>query len=68
VPKKTATTPIQKVLTKIRPAWITRVGQELARGMEVRADFEDQLARFFDLLEQSITTGDPAWMDPILFD
>jgi signal transduction histidine kinase len=68
VPKKTATTPIQKVLTKIRPAWITRVGQELARGMEVRADFEDQLARFFDLLEQSITTGDPAWMDPILLD
>jgi signal transduction histidine kinase len=68
MPKKTATTPIQKVLTKVRPVWIARVGQELARGMEVRADFEDQLARFFDLLEQSITTGDPAWMDPILLD
>jgi signal transduction histidine kinase len=66
--RKTVATPIQKVLEKIRPAWITRVGQELARGMEVRADFEDQLARFFDLLEQSITTGDPAWMDPILLD
>ena len=48
--------------------WIARVGQELARGMEVRAGFEEQLARFFDLLEQSITTGDPAWMDPILLD
>jgi signal transduction histidine kinase len=36
--------------------------------MDVRADFEDQLARFFDLLEQSITTGDTAWMDPILLD
>ncbi len=68
MPKKTAATPIQKVLAKIRPVWIARVGQELARGMEVRADFEDQLARFFDLLEQSITTGDPAWMDPILLD
>jgi signal transduction histidine kinase len=68
VPKKTATTPIQKVLAKVRPAWITRVSQELARGIEVRADFEDQLARFFELLEQSITTGDPAWMDPILLD
>jgi signal transduction histidine kinase len=66
--KKTTTTPVQKVLGKIRPAWITRVGQELARGMEVRADFEGQLARFFDLLEQSITSGDPAWMDPILLD
>jgi signal transduction histidine kinase len=36
--------------------------------MEVRADFEEQLERFFDLLAQSITTGDPAWMDPILLD
>jgi len=68
MPKKTIPTPIQKVLGKIRPAWIIRVGQELARGMEVRAGFEEQLERFFDLLAQSITTGDPAWMDPILLD
>jgi signal transduction histidine kinase len=67
VPRKTTTT-IQKVLTKIHPAWIERVGQELARGMEVRAGFEEQLLRFFELLEQSVTTGDPAWMDPILLD
>jgi len=68
MPKKTTSTPIQKVLAKIRPVWITRVGHELARGMEVRAGFEEQLARFFDLLDQSITTGDPAWMDSILLD
>jgi len=66
--KKTAVTPIQRALEKIRPAWITRVGQELARGMEVRAGFVEQLERFFELLEQSVTTGDPAWMDPILLD
>jgi signal transduction histidine kinase len=66
--KKTAVTPIQKALEKIRPAWVTRVGQELARGMEVRAGFVEQLERFFELLEQSVTTGDPAWMDPILLD
>lgn len=40
----------------------------MARGMEIRANFEEQLERFFDLLEQSITTGDPAWMDSILLD
>jgi len=68
MPKKTISTPIQKVLAKIRPVWIARVGHELARGMEVRAGFEEQLARFFDLLDQSITTGDPAWMDSILLD
>jgi signal transduction histidine kinase len=68
MPKRTNSTPIQKVLAKVRPAWIDRVGLELARGMEVRADFEAQLARFFDLVHQSVTTGDPAWMDPILLD
>ncbi len=68
LPRKTTTTPIQKVLAKIRPAWVSRVGQEMARGMEVRAGFEEQLERFFDLLEQSITTGDTAWMDSILLD
>jgi signal transduction histidine kinase len=65
---KSTSTSIQKSLEKIRPAWISRVGQEMARGMEVRADFEEQLERFFDLLGQSVTTGDPAWMDPILLD
>jgi len=68
MPAKNTATPIQKALTKIRPSWIARVGQELARGMEVRAGFEEQLDRFFSLLEQSVTTGDPAWMDPILLD
>lgn len=67
VPRK-KTTPIQKVLLTIRSVWISRVGQDMARGMEIRADFEAQLERFFDLLEQAVTTGDPAWMDSILLD
>jgi signal transduction histidine kinase len=66
--KKIVLAPIQRVLAKVRPMWIDRVGKELARGMEVRAGFEEQLGRFFDLLEQSVTTGDPAWMDTILMD
>ena len=66
--KKIVLAPIQRVLAKVRPMWIDRVGKELARGMEVRAGFEEQLGRFFDLLEQSVTTGDPAWMDTILLD
>ena len=66
--KKATTTPIQKILSKVRPAWIERVGLELARGMEVRAGFEEQLGRFFELLEQSLTTGDPGWMDSIMLD
>lgn len=68
MPKNSAPTPVPKVLAKIRPAWMARVSQDMARGMDVRADFEEQLRRFFDLLEQSVTTGDPAWMDSILLD
>src|SRR5512145_2754402 len=68
MPRKTKSTPIQTVLAKIRPTWISRVGQDMARGMDIRANFEEQLERFFDLLGQSITTGDPAWMDSILLD
>ena len=68
MPKKTNPTPVQDVLAKVRPVWIERVGLELARGMEVRAGFEEQLGRFYDLMNQSITTGDPAWMDTILLD
>lgn len=69
MPKKTTVAvPIEKVLVKVRPIWIERVGSELARGMEVRADFEAQLWRFYELLGQSITSGDPAWMDSILLD
>ena len=68
MPRKKTVTPVQTLLAKIRPTWISRVGQEMARGMDVRADFEAQLQRFFDLLGQSITTGDPAWMDSILLD
>ena len=56
------------MLAKIRPKWMELVGQELARGMDVRAGFEEQLERFFDLLIQSVETNDPAWMDSILLD
>jgi len=69
MPRKTAAAiPIEKVLAKVRPAWTERVGQELARGIDVRAGFEEQLDRFFDVLSRSVTTGDPGWMDTILLD
>ena len=66
--RKSNPTPLQKVMTKVRPTWIERVGAEMARGMDIRAGFEEQLDRFYGLLEQCVTTGDPAWMDTILLD
>ena len=59
---------IQNLLEKIRLAWIDRVAHDLARGVGVRENFEKELARFFNLLEQAVLTGDPSWLDPILYD
>jgi signal transduction histidine kinase len=61
-------TPIPKILEKIRPIWMEQIGAELARGLEVREGFVEQLERFFDLLTRSVTNNDPAWMDTILLD
>ena len=59
---------IQPLLEKIREPWIRRVANDVARGAGVRENFEKELARFFNLLEQAILTGDPSWIDPLLFD
>jgi len=59
---------VQASLQKLRPIWVERISRELAAGEGVRAGFEEQLQRFYTLLEQTIVTGDTAWLDPILFD
>lgn len=33
----------------------------------VRADFEEQLDQFYDLLIQAVETGDPSWLDSVLY-
>ncbi len=59
---------IQKLLEEIREPWIHRLSHDLARGTGVRENFEKELGRFFNLIEQAIITGDPSWIDPVLFD
>lgn len=55
-------------MKKIRTPWVERVSRELAAGEGVRTGFSEQLERFYDLLEQTIVTGDMGWLDPILYD
>lgn len=59
---------VQEALQKIHIPWVERVSRELARGEGVRAGFAEQLERFFSLLEQTVSSGDTAWLDPILYD
>ncbi len=55
-------------LARIRRKLITRALQNLVRGEGVRENFEGQLERFYDLLDQALVTGDPAWLDSIIMD
>jgi signal transduction histidine kinase len=55
-------------LRKIRRKLVNRALQNLVRGEGVRENFEGQLERFFDLLDQALQTGDPAWLDSIVLD
>src|SRR5690349_14351060 len=59
---------VREALEKIRNPWVERVSRELARGEGVRSGFTEQLERFYNLLEQTVTSGDTAWLDPILYD
>lgn len=57
-----------ELLRKIRPTWLSRVVQSTAHGAGVRQDIRQQMERFFDLLEQTVESGDPGWLDPMLVD
>ncbi len=59
---------IQESLQQIRPIWAERIARELASDEGVRVGFMEQLERFYDLLEQTVATGNMAWLDPILYD
>jgi signal transduction histidine kinase len=56
----------RKLVYQVRPALIRRSVFAIARGEGAREDFEEQLGRFFDLLEEAVETGNPAWMDSII--
>lgn len=58
----------QKSFIRIRPALQKRAINGLASGTLVRQDFQQELTRFFDMVEQAIDSGDPTWIDPILYE
>lgn len=59
---------VQEALQKIHNPWVERISRELARGEGVRSGFAEQLERFYNMLEQTVFTGDTAWLDPVLYD
>jgi len=59
---------VPEILAKIRPSWVHRVANSMARGAGVRENFQAQVERFYDLMVQAVETGDPAWVEPIIYD
>lgn len=59
---------LQEALQKLHLPWIERISRELALGEGVRSGFAEQLERFYNMLEQTVVTGNTAWLDPILYD
>ncbi len=57
-----------KLLAKIREPWLKQVTQTLAQGTNLRESIQGQFERFFELLEEALQTGNPAWLDSILLD
>ncbi len=59
---------IPALLAKIQPAWKKRLINTLARGASVRENFDEQIERFCEMLTQAVETGDPAWLDSVIYD
>lgn len=50
----------------LRDKWIESVSRVLAKGETVRQQLREELGKFFDLMVQSVETGDPKWLNPVL--
>jgi len=58
----------QELLSQIRPIWLQRVSQSLTRGAGAQDALLSELNRFYDGLEQAVMTGNPAWLDPAIYE
>ncbi len=59
---------VQDSLTRIRPTLEKRAANVLARGTGVRENFQSQLSKFFDLIDQAVVSGDASWLDTLLYE
>lgn len=59
---------VVEALESIYRPWLLRVSRQLARGEELRETFESLLSQFYNRLQQSVETGDPGWLDPVLIE
>jgi signal transduction histidine kinase len=59
---------VTKSLELIYHPWQARIVRQLARGEELREQFEVLVNQFYNRLCQAVETGDATWLDPVLDD
>src|SRR3972149_8708292 len=53
-------------LLRVRMSWTQAAGKAIGRGEPLRESIADEIGRFYDLLTESLVTGDPRWLEPFL--
>ena len=56
------------VFDQLEKKFVRRASHALSRGEEVREQFLPQVKRYYNLLQQSIVTGDAQWLYPLIND
>ena len=55
-----------ELLRSIKDVWLKRLVNKIGKAANIKADLTDQLLLYFNMLEQSLETGDPAWFDSLI--
>lgn len=58
---------VAQTLDSLYDAWLEAALGALAQGEATRLGLRPQLERFYELLRQAVSSGDPAWLDSIVY-
>ncbi|MEA2008562.1 MAG: HAMP domain-containing sensor histidine kinase [Chloroflexota bacterium] len=59
---------IVEIFDKLEKKFVKRASNRLTQGEDIREQFLPQVRRYYNLLQQSVVTGEPQWMYPVLND
>ena len=59
---------VTDLLLTIKTIWLAQLTLVMTKAVVMRDDLQTELDRFFTAMIQSIESGDPGWLDPLLSD
>lgn len=55
-----------EIIKTIKEIWLKRLIQQFAKGDHIKNDLTDQFMLYFNLMEQSLETGEAGWFDSLI--